>query len=92
MPKRPGIKGKDKAKNKEKIEQYVKDYLSTCGIDYKTKNKNNSLLSVHGGAYEIYCGTELYINKKTLEKKHGLRSMVKEIMKLKIREEKKKDE
>lgn len=76
LPKRPR-KGE-----KERIIQYVKDVLSTYKIEYKEKNKTNGLLSVLNGKFEIYCGTELYINKQTMEKKHGLKNMIKEINKM----------
>ena len=75
-PKRPNTR------DRKKIEQYVMDYLTVEGIDFKLRNKTNSLLSVYGDRFEIYCGTELYINKKTLEKKHGLKSLVREVKKL----------
>ena len=73
MPKRP------KKGNKDQIEQYVKDYLRINGIDFKVKNKTNSLFSVANDTYEIYCGTERFINKKTKEIKNGLKNMVHEI-------------
>ena len=76
MPKRP------KGRNKDEIIQYVKDFLTTAGIDYRVKNKTNGLLSVYEENYEIYCGTELYRNMNTMEKKHGLKSMVREIVKM----------
>lgn len=76
MPKRP------KGRNKDEIIQYVKDFLTTAGIDYRVKNKTNGLLSVYEENFEIYCGTELYRNMNTMEKKHGLRNMVREIYKM----------
>ena len=76
MPKRP------KGRNKDEIIQYVKDFLTTAGIDYRVKNKTNGLLSVYEENFEIYCGTELYRNMNTMEKKHGLKSMVREIVKM----------
>lgn len=75
-PKRPTTR------DRKKIEQYVMDYLTVEGIDFKMRNTTNSLLSVYNEKFEIYCGTELYINKKTLEKKHGLKNMIREIKKL----------
>lgn len=76
LPKRP------KKGEKERIIQYVKDVLSSYKIVFKEKNKTNGLLSVADGLYEIYCGTELYINKQTMEKKHGLKNMIREINKI----------
>ena len=67
---------------RERIIQYVKDVLSSYKIAFKEKNKTNGLLSVADGLYEIYCGTELYINKQTMEKKHGLKNMIREINKI----------
>lgn len=76
LPKRP------KKGERERIIQYVKDVLSSYKIAFKEKNKTNGLLSVADGLYEIYCGTELYINKQTMEKKHGLKNMIREINKI----------
>ncbi|MBQ8299487.1 MAG: hypothetical protein IJX99_06460 [Clostridia bacterium] len=86
LPKKP------KTNDRNVLEQYVKEYLDVLGIEYKLKNKTNSLLSVYEGKYEIYCGTELYINKATKEKKHGLKMMVQEIKKLDRKKEKNKNE
>lgn len=77
LPRRPVTR------NREEIVQYVKDYLTVCGIDYKDKHTSNGLLSVYGDTYLIYCGTELFYNRKKMDKKHGLKNMVKEIQKLK---------
>lgn len=76
LPKRP------KKGERERIIQYVKDVLSSYKIAFKEKNKTNGLLSVADGLYEIYCGTELYINKQTMVKKHGLKNMIREINKI----------